>query len=224
MTIRIFIIVVALLVYFVLAEHYYVVVPVVFFAISYNLILIILDFVNENKKEKKKNLELNSRIIPFAFLLSCTAFLFSDAENIIGFYRLTNILLLFSFVVFTMLILRLNKIFNLNHNKFENILTIIIGITGVVVSLGWSINNFIPIEDPRIQKMEVWDMETEKNKKRRGIGSYIDYYIYVKTPYRKERFRVSDEFYFEVYPNDTLNFTIRKGLLGFDKIEKIGKN
>lgn len=153
---RIFIIIVALLVYFASVEHYYVFVPAVFFTISYNLILIILDFINENKKEKKKNLELNSRIIPFAFLLLCTVFLFLDAEDIIGFYRLMNILLLFSFVVFTMLILRLNKIFNLNHNKFENILTIIIGITGVVVSLGWSINNFIPIEKPRIQKMEVW--------------------------------------------------------------------
>lgn len=211
----------ALLVYFVSAEHYYVVVPVVFFTISYNLILIILDFINKNKKEKKKNFELNSRIISFAFLLLCTAFLFSDAENIIGFYRLTNILLLVSFVIFAMVILRLNKIFNLNHNKFENILTIIIGITGVVVSLGWSINNFIPIEKPRIQKMEVWDMKTEKNKKWKRIGSYRNYYIYVKTPYGKERFRVSDEFYFEVYPNDTLNFTIRKGLLGFDKVEKI---
>lgn len=148
--------------------------------------------------------------------MSCTAFLFSDAENIIGFYRLTNILLLVSFVVFTMLILRLNKIFNLHHNKFENILTIIIGITGVVVSLGWSINNFIPIEEPRIQKMEVWDMETMKE--RRGG---VSYYVHIRTSYGKERFQVREKLYFEVYPNDTLNFTIRKGLLGFDKVEKI---
>lgn len=221
---RLFIIIVALLVYILSVEHYYVFVPVVFFTISYNLILIILDFVNKNKEEKKKIFELNSRIISFAFLLFCTVFLFSNAEDIIGFYTLTNILLLVSFVIFAMVILRLNKIYNFHYNKFENILTIIIGITGVVVSLGWSINNFIPIEEPRIQKMEVWDMEMIKTSRRRGTGSNKNYYIYVKTLYGKERFRVREEFYFEVYPNDTLNFTIRKGLLGFDKIEKIGKN
>lgn len=214
---RILWIIIALLVYYFSTPHFYVFVPVVFITIFYNIAVIILSLINQNQEQKQKK-NKDFQYVAFIGVGAFVVSLFTEVDYIIGLFSLTNYLFLASFVVTMLSILIINRFYNLYYKSLlYNVLGIILGGTGLIVSIGLSVNNSWFASPSKTEKIVIIDKQ--EIRRRRSIK--FNYYVWIETAYGNERFRVSESIYNVVSFGDTLKFTIRKGILGYDKIQKI---
>jgi len=188
-----------------------------FLMLSYNFSDLFLKIVNkkDDKNTKEKNLEFISMIGVGSFF-----FVLKDFEQTIGGYELFWKLSFFSLLISVFCVLILSRFYTFkNEKKFYNTLSISICFFLLIPNIGIFINKYISIEKARKQEIEINYKYINPNSK--GSDSYE---IFIKTDFDdNERLDIKKEFYESISDNQIVVLTLKKGILGYDYVEKIEK-
>ena len=188
-----------------------------FLILSHNISDLLLKIVGKKEKNHKneKNFELLALIGVISFF-----FVIEDFEQTIGGYILFWKLSFLSLIFSILCVLILSYFYDFNKEKrFYNILGIGICFFFLVPNIGIFINK-------HISKEGITKKITEINYKKISHHSKggVSYQIFIQTEYDKnERLDIKKEFYESITNNQIVELTLKKGILGYNYVEKIKK-